>query len=62
MLDAAFDVNTQNVATANSQHPLLQGGEDGKEGIEDAPNQNSLAEGHTQNNVTANMMMVLQMV
>ena len=55
MLDAAFDVNTQNVATANSQHPLLQGGEGGEEGIEDAPNQNSLAEGHTQNNVTANM-------
>ena len=26
MLDAAFDVNTQNVASANSQHPLLQGG------------------------------------
>ena len=55
MLDAAFDVNTQNVATANSQHPLLQGGEGGEEGIEDAPNQHSLAEGHTQNNVTANM-------
>ena len=55
MLDAAFDVNTQNVATANSQHPLLQGGEGGEDGIEDAPNQNSLAEGHTQNNVTANM-------
>ena len=49
MLDAAFDVNTQNVATANSQHPLLQGGEGGEggeDGIEDAPNQN---------NVTANM-------
>lgn len=58
MLESAFDVKVQNVATANSQHPLLQdgeGGEGGEGGIEDATNQNGLPERHTQNNVTDNM-------